>query len=161
MGMTKLFVYGVHSNFPNYKLEKEFSECGDVTDCFNTGKGYAFVTMANEEDAERVIEKMHGTEVDGQEIKVEIAKARAEDDRRGGGGGGFRGGRGGGFRGGRGGGFRGGRGRGDREGGFGGGRREGGYRGGRREDGFGGGRRDGNNRDRDDGRERRDSDRRD
>jgi len=84
--MTKLFVYGVHSNFPNYKLEKEFSECGDVTDCFNTGKGYAFVTMANEEDAERVIEKMHGAEVDGQEIKVEIAKARAEGDRRGGGG---------------------------------------------------------------------------
>merc|ERR1712150_371373 len=119
--MTKLFVYGVHSNFPNYKLEKEFSECGDVTDCFNTGKGYAFVTMANEEDAERVIEKMHGSEVDGQEIKVEIAKARAEGDRRGGGGG------------------------------FGGGRREGGYRGGRREDGFGGGRRDGYNRDKDDG----------
>merc|ERR1711997_1137473 len=118
--MTKLFVYGVHSNFPNYKLEKEFSECGDVTDCFNTGKGYAFVTMANEEDAERVIEKMHGSEVDGQEIKVEIAKARAEGDRRGGGGG-FRGGSRGGFRGGRGGGFRGGRGRGDREGGFGGG----------------------------------------
>merc|ERR1712088_1243574 len=144
MGMTKLFVYGVHSNFPNYKLEKEFSECGDVTDCFNTGKGYAFVTMANEEDAERVIEKMHGSEVDGQEIKVEIAKARAEGDRRGGGGG-----------------FRGGRGRGDREGGFGGGRREGGYRGGRREDGSGGGRRDGYNRDKDDGRERRDSDRRD
>merc|ERR1711936_296719 len=149
--MTKLFVYGVHSNFPNYKLEKEFSECGDVTDCFNTGKGYAFVTMANEEDAERVIEKMHGAEVDGQEIKVEIAKARAEGDRRGGGGG---------FRGGRGGGFRGGRGRGDREGGFGGGRREGGYRGGRREDGFGGGRRDGYNRDKDEGRDRRDSDRR-
>ena len=158
--MTKLFVYGVHSNFPNYKLEKEFSECGDVTDCFNTGKGYAFVTMANEEDAERVIEKMHGSEVDGQEIKVEIAKARAEGDRRGGGGG-FRGGSRGGFRGGRGGGFRGGRGRGDREGGFGGGRREGGYRGGRREDGFGGGRRDGYNRDKDEGRDRRDSDRRD
>jgi len=115
--MTKLFVYGVNANCPRDKLEKEFAAMGDVTDCFITGKGYAFVTMANHEDAERAIEKLHGAEVDGQEIKVEEARARNEGERRGGGRGGFRGGRGGGFRGGRGdgrgrgrGGYRGGRG---------------------------------------------------
>ena len=74
--MTKLFVYGVNANCPRDKLEKEFAAMGDVTDCFITGKGYAFVTMANHEDAERAIEKLHGAEVDGQEIKVEEARAR-------------------------------------------------------------------------------------
>lgn len=74
--MTKLFVYGVNANCPKDKLEKEFSAMGEVTDCFITGKGYAFVTMANHEDATRAVEKLHGTEVDGQEIKVEEARAR-------------------------------------------------------------------------------------
>jgi len=119
--MTKLFVYGVNANCPKDKLEKEFSVIGDVTDCFITGKGYAFVTMANHEDAERAIEKLHGAEVDGQEIKVEEARARNEGAPRGGGGG-FRGGSRG-FRGGRGRGG-GGRGRGGGgRGGFGGGNR--------------------------------------
>lgn len=122
--MTKLFVYGVNANCPKDKLEKEFSVIGDVTDCFITGKGYAFVTMANHEDATRAIEKLHGSEVDGQEIKVEEARARNEGGSRGGGGG-FRGGRGGFGRGGRGGGRGRGRGGGDRggRGGFGGGSR--------------------------------------
>merc|ERR1711981_997382 len=89
--MTKLFVYGVNANCPKDKLEKEFSVIGEVTDCFITGKGYAFVTMANHEDAQAAIEKLHGSEVDGQEIKVEEARARNEGERRGGGRGGFRG----------------------------------------------------------------------
>ena len=74
--MTKLFVYGVNANCPKGKLEREFQEIGEVTDCFITGKGYAFVTMANHDDATRAIEKLHGCEVDGQEIKVEEAKPR-------------------------------------------------------------------------------------
>merc|ERR1712226_1145329 len=104
--MTKLFVYGVNANCPKEKLEKEFSGLGEVTDCFITGKGYAFVTMANHEDAERAIEKLHGAEVDGQEIKVEEARARNEGAPRGGGGGGRGGGDRGGGRGGFGGGNR-------------------------------------------------------
>merc|ERR1711981_344245 len=120
--MTKLFVYGVNANCPKDKLEKEFSVIGDVTDCFITGKGYAFVTMANHEDATRAIEKLHGSEVDGQEIKVEEARARNEGAPRGGGGG-FRGGRGGFGRGGRGGGRGRGGDRGRGRGGFGGGSR--------------------------------------
>ena len=37
--MTKLFVYGVNSNCPKDILEDEFAQCGEVTDCFITGKG--------------------------------------------------------------------------------------------------------------------------
>merc|ERR1712226_689470 len=98
--MTKLFVYGVNANCPKEKLEKEFSGLGEVTDCFITGKGYAFVTMANHEDAERAIEKLHGAEVDGQEIKVEEARARGRGGGGRGRGGGDRGGGRGGFGGG-------------------------------------------------------------
>ena len=74
--MTKLFVYGVNAKCPKDLLEDEFSKCGDVTDCFITGKGYAFVTMADQEAAERAVEQLHGMEIDGQEIKVEQARAR-------------------------------------------------------------------------------------
>lgn len=112
-----------------------FFRCGEVTDVYITEKGYAFVTMADDEAAQVAIKQLNGTVVDGQEIKVD--SAHSSGDRRpgggSGGGGGFRGGRsfGRGGGGGRGGGFGG-----DR--GFGGGR--GGGFGGGRGGGFGGGR---------------------
>ena len=49
----KLFVYGVDANCPREVLEKEFGRCGRVTDIYNTGKGYAFITM-NDENAAKV-----------------------------------------------------------------------------------------------------------
>merc|ERR1712110_282134 len=84
-----------------------------VTDVYNTGKGFAFVTMADQSGVEAAIDNLHGTEIDGREVKVEQAKPREE----GRGGGGY-GGRGGGGYGGRDGGY-GGR-DGGRDGGFGG-----------------------------------------
>jgi RNA recognition motif-containing protein len=98
--MTKLFVYGVDAECSREMIEEEFGKCGEVTDVYNTGKGFAFVTMNDQEGVDAAIEKLHGTEINGQEIKVE--QARARDDRSGGGGRSFGGGRGGG-RGGRGG----------------------------------------------------------
>ena len=97
--MTKLFVYGVNRETPNDLLEETFNKCGEVTDVFNTGKGFAFVTMSDQAGVDSAIDELHGSEIDGQEIKVEQAKAREE-------GGGGRGGRGRSFgsRGGRGGG---------------------------------------------------------
>ena len=79
--------------------------CGQVEDVYNTGKGYAFVTMADQDGAEKAIAELNGREIDGQAIKVDAAKPPRERGE-GGGGGGYRGGRGGGggFRGGRGGG---------------------------------------------------------
>ena len=133
--MAKLFVYGVSSHCPRDVLESEFSRCGEVTDVYNTEKGYAFVTMADDNGAEQAIQQLNGYSLDGQEIKVDRAKDRGSGGG-GRGGGGFRGGRGGGgFRGGRGGGGYGG----DRDGGYGGGRGRGGYGGGRGGGGYGGG----------------------
>merc|ERR1740122_697359 len=137
--MAKLFVYGVNARCPRDILEGEFARCGEVTDVYITEKGYAFVTMADDDSADAAVKELNGAVIDGQEVKVDRARGgggggRGERRDGGFGGGGFRGGRGGyrgdrdgGYRGGRGGGYRGGRGGGD--GGYGGGD-QGGYGGG-------------------------------
>ena len=66
---VKLFVYGINANCPKDLLEETFKKCGKVNDIFNTGKGYAFVTMADERDAKTACEDLNGTELDGQDIK--------------------------------------------------------------------------------------------
>lgn len=66
-------------------------------------RGFAFVTMDNDEEARAAIESLNGQEIDGRELSVREATPRAPrtGGPRGGGGGGFRSGpRGGGFRGG-------------------------------------------------------------
>jgi len=78
--MTKLFVYGINANVPKEVLEDEFSRCGEVTDVYNTGKGFAFVTMVDQDGVDKAIEKLHGKEIDGQEIKVEQARSREDRD---------------------------------------------------------------------------------
>ena len=149
---TKIFVYGVSADIPRDLLEDKFEKFGRVKEIFNSGKGYAFITMDDERDAKAAIDELNGTTIDGQEVKVELSKPRS-----GGGGGGGRdrdrgyGGGGRDRRGGGGGGYGGGRDRdggrgGDRYGGGGGGRdrdggRDRGYGGGGRSGG-GGGRRD-------------------
>ena len=50
----KLFVYGVDQNMANGDLQAEFEKFGMVTDVYNTGKGFAFVTFDRKEDAQTV-----------------------------------------------------------------------------------------------------------
>ena len=139
---NKLYVGNLPFATTAQDLEARFGEVGTVSvveiifDKFTgRSRGFAFVTMANGEEAEKGVEKFHGHQLEGRALAVNIARPREE--RPPGGGGGFRGGgdRGdrGGFGGGRGGrggggGFRGGRGGGG-----------GGYRGGGGDRGGGGG----------------------
>merc|ERR1719308_461693 len=130
----KLFVYGVATQTPKEDLQAEFERFGNVSDAYNSGKGYAFITYSTKEEADQAKQMMNGTTVCGQEIKVDVARPRGR------GRGGDRGGYGGGDRGGYGGDRRGGYG--DRRGGYGGergGRGYGGRGGGDREGGYGGG----------------------
>ncbi|MBL8726572.1 MAG: RNA-binding protein [Planctomycetes bacterium] len=115
-------------------------------------RGFAFVEMGSDQDAQNAIQAMNGADVDGRPLRVNEAQPRQEGGRGGFGGGGGGGGRGGfgggggrggggGGRGGYGGGGGGGRGGfggggGGGRGGYGGGR---GGRGGRGDDGGGGG----------------------
>ena len=119
--MAKLFVYGVNAQCPRDILEGEFARCGEVTDVYITEKGYAFVTMADDESADAAVKELNGAVIDGKEVKVDRARERGSGG--GGRGGGYGGGRGGGGYGGDGGGYGGGRGGG---GGYGGGRGGGG-----------------------------------
>merc|ERR1719296_464244 len=115
-------------------MEQEFGRCGAVTDAYNTGKGYAFITMSSPSEAQAAVSQLHGAEVFGQTIKVDVAKPKEGGRGRGGGGYGGRGG-GGGY----GGGGYGGGGRGRGYGGGGGYRGRGGGRGGYGGGGRGGG----------------------
>lgn len=116
-------------------LQDLFSEFGEVksvkiiTDKMTgKSKGFAFVTMENEEEANRAVEQLNGRDVNGRNIIVNQARPKTEGDYKSSGGGGSRGGYSGGGNRGGGGGYGGGnRGGG---GGYGGGGDRGGYGGG-------------------------------
>ena len=111
---TKLYVGNLSFNTTENELQELFAQAGTVQevslmqDKF-TGKsrGFAFVTMSSEEDAQNAISKLNGQTVEGRALTVNEARPR-EPRPPGGGGRGYGGGGGG--------------------GGYGGGRREGGQR---------------------------------
>lgn len=124
---NKLYVGNLPFASTAQDLEALFGQVGTVSvveiifDKFTgRSRGFAFVTMGSDEEAQKCVEKFHGHEMEGRALAVNIARPREERPPRSGGfggGGGDRGGYGG--RGGRGGG-----------GGYRGGRGGGGYRGG-------------------------------
>ncbi len=116
----KLYVGSLPYSTNEDELRDMFGACGSVDsvaiiqDKFSgKSKGFGFVEMSNDDEAEKAINELNGKEMGGRTIVVN--EARPPEKRAGGfGGGGGRGGRGGGFGGGGGGG---GRDRGDRGGG--------------------------------------------
>ena len=148
-----IFVAKLNYDTTSEELQRYFEEYGEVTSCkvimdkfTGRSKGFGFVEMSNDDEANAAIQALNDSEIDGRQIVVKEARPREE---RGGGGGGYRGGGGGsgwgggggGYdRGGGGGGYRGGGGGGgyDRGGGGGGGYRSGGRPSGDRYDRGGG-----------------------
>ena len=134
-----IYVGNLSWNLKDQDLSNLFASHGEVvsakivTDKFtNRSKGFGFVEMANDEQAQAAIAALNGTEVDGRGIVVNESRPKPE----GGGGGGFKkrsfgnGGGGGGYKGGGGGGYKGGGGGGGYKGGGGGGFKKGGGGGG-------------------------------
>jgi RNA recognition motif-containing protein len=120
----KLYVGNLSYQVDSSELEQLFGQHGQVLSAQiindrDTGrsKGFGFVEMANDQEAEAAITALNGQQHNGRALTVN--EARPREDRGGGGGGGGRGGFGGGGGGGRGG-YGGGGGGGGR-GGFGGG----------------------------------------
>ena len=106
---AKLFVHNVSEETGADELKKAFGKHGTITDAYNPGKGFAFISFSSPDEAQAAISAMSGQHVCGRDIECNIAKPRGDSGGRGGRGGG----RGGGGRGG-------GRGRGGRGGGRGG-----------------------------------------
>ncbi|MEI9894987.1 MAG: RNA-binding protein [Chthoniobacter sp.] len=123
---NKLYVGNLSFNTTETDLQDYFAQAGPVTEVLLvqdkfTGKsrGFAFVTMSSDSDAQAAITQFHGKPFDGRTLTVNEARPREDRPPGGGGGGGYRGGGGGG--GGRGGYGGGGGGRGGGYGGRGGG----------------------------------------
>ena len=115
---TKLYVGNLSYQTTDTDLSQMFTEFGNVTsaqvivDRFSgQSRGFGFVEMATEDEAQSAINGMNGKNMGGRPLTVNESRPR---DDRGGGGGGSRGGGGGGYSSGGSGGGRGGSGGGDR-----------------------------------------------
>ncbi|KAI8813519.1 hypothetical protein BJ742DRAFT_788558 [Cladochytrium replicatum] len=124
MAEAKVFVGNLSWNTTDESLRQHFSQFGDISDCVvlrdrETGRsrGFGFVTFSSTENAQTAIDNMNEQDLDGRNVRVNMANERPASS------GGYGGGRGGG------------------RGGFGGGRGRGGYGGGGNNNGggYGGG----------------------
>ena|SRR5687767_1001924 len=93
---NKLFVGNVSFDVTENDLQDAFAAHGTVMEANlmtdrMTGKprGFAFVTMSTEEEAQKAIQAMNGADLGGRALTVNLARPREE---RSGGGGGGRGG---------------------------------------------------------------------
>ena len=149
---NKLYVGNLPYSVRDSDLEQSFGQFGAVTSAKvmmerDTGrsKGFGFVEMGSDAEAQAAIEGMNGAPLGGRSLVVNEARPMEPRPPRTGGGGGYGGGGGGGYGGGGreggggGGGFRSPYGGGGRSGGGGGGREGGGGGGGGGRGGFGGG----------------------
>jgi RNA recognition motif-containing protein len=114
-----LYIGNLSWTISESELQQSFEAYGEVSSCkivkdkmTNRSKGFAFVEMPNDDEANAAISALNGTDLKGRNISVNEARPREERPQ--GGGGGYRGGSGGG-------GNRGGGGYGGGSGGYGGG----------------------------------------
>ncbi len=96
---TKLYVGNLPYSITKQALQDAFGQCGTI-DSVNlitdrdTGqsKGFAFVEMSSNSEAQKAIQELNGFNMDGRAIKVNEAKPQAPRENRGFGGGGGGGG---------------------------------------------------------------------
>lgn len=93
MNSSKLYVGGLPYSITEDRLEELFGEHGTVesarviTDKFTgRSRGFGFVEMSTQEEAQVAIDKLNGTDLEGRSLTVNEAKPR--EPRSGGGGGG-------------------------------------------------------------------------
>jgi RNA recognition motif-containing protein len=94
---NKLFVGNLSFNTTENDLQDAFGAHGTVTEAnlvtdrvTGRARGFGFVTMSTEQEAQAAIAALNGVELDGRSLTVNVAKPREE---RSGGGGGYGGGR--------------------------------------------------------------------
>lgn len=79
----KLYVGNLNYDTTEESLKETFQEAGTVESCDiitdrRTGKskGFGFVEMASEQEAEEAMDKFNDTEIDGRTVKVDEAKPK-------------------------------------------------------------------------------------
>ena len=94
---NKLFVGNLSFNTTENDLQDAFAAHGTVLETnlmvdkmSGRSRGFAFVTMSTPEEAQKAISALHGSQLDGRPLTVNIARPREERPPGGGGGGGRR-----------------------------------------------------------------------
>ena len=95
----KLFVGSLSWDTNDEGLNAAFSPFGEISEAIvisdrytGRSRGFGFVTFNDDEAADKAIEALNGTELDGRTIRVDVAQAKERTGGDGGGGGGDRGG---------------------------------------------------------------------
>ena len=90
---TKLFVGNLSFNTTENDLQSAFAAHGQVMEAnlmmdrmTGRSRGFAFVTMSTPEEAQKAIEAMHGAQLDGRALTVNVARPKEERPPGGGGG---------------------------------------------------------------------------
>ena len=85
---NKLYIGNLPYSADDQTLNELFSQCGSVSSAKvimdrDTGrsKGFAFVEMSSDEEAQRAIEELNGSEQGGRQIKVNEAKPQERNSR--------------------------------------------------------------------------------
>jgi len=86
---NKLFIGNLSWNVDDEMLRSLFAEIGTVVEAVvikdrikNRSKGFGFVKMSTEEEAQRAIAELNGKELDGRPINVSEAREEAPRERR-------------------------------------------------------------------------------
>jgi cold-inducible RNA-binding protein len=84
LSMNKLFVASLSWNTDDKSLAQHFSQIGPVKEAIiikdretKKSRGFGFVTFENDQDAQRAIQELDNSTLDGKIIKVSMAKERA------------------------------------------------------------------------------------
>ena len=94
---TRLYVGNLSFETREGDLQRHFEQAGTVTSCnlivdkfTSESRGFGFVEMASQADADNAISKFDGSDLDGRKLTVNVAREREERGRSNAGGGGRR-----------------------------------------------------------------------
>jgi len=84
----RIFVGGLSFNTSEDALNRFFAQAGTVQSAAivtdrDTGRsrGFGFVEMASIEEARQAVSQLNGRDLDGRQLKVELAKPKTDDRR--------------------------------------------------------------------------------
>lgn len=80
---NRLYVGNLAFHTTEDSVQREFARCGNVTEVklvldreSGRSRGFAFVSMSSDEEANSAIQQMNGADLDGRALKVNIAEER-------------------------------------------------------------------------------------
>ena len=83
--MFKLYVGNLATQVTSDDLVDLFKQYGEVKSCnvitdryTGESRGFAFIEMENKDEGEKAIEELNGVELEGRNLKVNIARSREQ-----------------------------------------------------------------------------------